>query len=188
MTLDEKLDYFYQSAINDATIQSSNILESYENSLKEMIAEKKEDLKKQAEQKLRTESGNLVREKNKNLSNEALNIKRTVSEKTREKVDGLFADVKNKLSAYMQTPEYQSFLITKINEAIAFAKDNELIIYINPTDTHLKTALEAATHVETTISNIDFFGGIRCVIPERHILIDNSFMSKLEEEKANFKL
>lgn len=188
MTLDEKLDNFYHCAIDDATAQSIKILESYEQTLKEMCEEKKRSLIKQAEQKIRIESENLVREKNRNLSSESLNIKRALSEKSREKVDILFADVEKKLSAYMQTSEYQEFLVKKINEAIAFAKDDQLTVYINQTDAHLKSDLEAATHVELMISNIDFFGGIRCVIPERHILIDNSFTSKLREEKMNFKL
>ncbi|WP_455716822.1 V-type ATP synthase subunit E [Anaerosporobacter sp.] len=188
MTLDEKLDNFYHSAIDDATAQSVKMLESYELSLKEMAEEKKKSLKKQAEQKIHTESDNLLREKNKKLSNESMSIKRAISEKTKEKIDILFTDVEKRLSAYMKTPEYQDFLVNKINEAVAFANDDEITIYINPTDAHLKSALESSTKVELTISNIDFIGGIRCVITEKHILIDNSFISKLEEEKSNFKL
>lgn len=188
MTLDEKLDNFYHSAIDDATAQSVKILESYELTLKEMAEEKKKSLKKQADQKIHTESDNLTREKNKKLSNEILNIKRTISEKTKEKVDILFDDVEKRLSSYMKTLEYQDFLVKKIKEAVSFANNDEVTIYINPTDAHLKPALEAATQVELTVSNIDFLGGIRCVIPEKHILIDNSFISKLKEEKSNFKL
>lgn len=188
MTIDEKLNNFYHCAIDDATAQSIKILESYEQTLKEMCEEKKKSLIKQAEQKIRIESDNLVREKNRKLSSESLNIKRTLSEKSKEKVEILFNDVEKRLNTYMQTPEYQTFLINKINEAIAFAKDNKLTIYINQTDAHLKEDLEAATHVELMISNINFFGGIRSVIPDRNILIDNSFMSKLREEKMNFKL
>lgn len=188
MTLDEKLDNFYHCAIDDATAQSIKILESYEQTLKVMCEEKKKSLVKQADQKIRIESENLVREKNRKLSSELLNIKRTLSEKSKEKVEILFNDVEQKLTTYMQSPEYQTLLINKINEAIAFAKDDKLTIYINKTDAHLKEDLEAATHVELMISNIDFFGGIRSVIPDRNILIDNSFMSKLREEKMNFKL
>lgn len=188
MTLDEKLDNFYHSAIDDATAQSIRILESYEQSLKEMCQEKKNELKNQAELKLRTETENLVREKNKNLSNEAINIKRSLSEKSKEKIDILFVDVEKKLAEYMKTPAYTELLVNKIKEAISFANGSALTIYINPSDEHLKKELETITGVELTISNTDFMGGIRCVIPDRHILIDNSFTSKLKEEKTNFKL
>lgn len=188
MNLDEKLDNFYNCAIDDATTQSIKMLESYEQSLKVMCEEKKKSLIKQAEEKIRSESENLIREKNRNLSSESLKIKRILNEKSKEKVKFLFLDVEKKLTNYMQTPEYQAFLVKKINEAIEFAKDDELTIYINSSDAHLKTALEDATRVNITISNIDFMGGIRCVVPDRHILIDNSFMSKLREEKMNFKL
>ena len=188
MTLDEKLDNFYHSAIDDATAQSVRILESYEQSLKTMCQEKKTALTNQAEIKLRTESENLVREKNKNLSNELINIKRSISEKSKEKIDILFVDVEKKLAEYMQTVAYTELLVSKINESITKTNGDALTIYINPTDEHLKRELEVATGVELTISSTDFLGGIRCVIPDRHILIDNSFTSKLKEEKTNFKL
>lgn len=188
MTLDEKLDNFYQSAIDDATAQSIKILDSFIESQKTMAEEKKEALTKQAELRLRTESENLIREKNKQISNESINIKREISQKTKEKIDSIFIDVEQKLIDYMKTPAYQNFIVNKIKEAITFANGDELIIYINPSDENLKSSIESLVNTEVTVSNTDFFGGIRCVIPDRHILIDNSFMSKLKEEKANFKL
>ncbi|WP_167957639.1 V-type ATP synthase subunit E [Anaerosporobacter faecicola] len=188
MTLDEKLDNFYQSAIDDATAQSVKILESYEQTLQKMCEEKKAALLKQAELKLRTESENLIREKNKNLSNESVTIKRNISTRKQELVDRLFLDVEKQLSSYMKTTEYKDFLIRKIKEAVAFSNGDDMLIYINPTDESMKQELEIATNTTLTVSNIDFVGGIRSVISSRHILIDFSFSTKLKEEKANFKL
>ena len=37
------------------------------------------------------------------------------------------------------------------------------------------------------ISDYSFLGGIRAVIPGRHILVDNSFQTRLEEARHNFK-
>lgn len=188
MTLDEKLNNFYQSAINDATEQSMKMIETYEQSLEKITNEKKETLKKEAEERLQAETDNLIREKNKNLSSEAIRLKRELSEKTAEKVDSLFIDINKKLQSYMKTPAYTDFLIQKITEAITFAGNDDLTIYINPTDSSLKDVIEEKVKKEITISTTDFMGGIRCVIPNRHILIDHSFLSKLKEEKANFKL
>lgn len=188
MTLDEKLNNFYQSAINDATEQSMKMIESYEESLEKITNEKKATLKKEAEERLQAETENLIREKNKKLSSESIRMKRELSEKTTEKIDQLFQDVKAKLVSYMKTPAYTDYLISKISEAIQFAGNDELTIYINPSDAALKDTLEAKVKKEITISTTDFMGGIRCVIPNRHILIDHSFLSKLKEEKANFKL
>lgn len=188
MTLDEKLNNFYQSAINDATEQSLKMIENYEQSLEKITNEKKETLKEEAEARLQAETDNLLREKNKNLSSESIRLKRELSEKTSEKIDLLFADIEKKLQAYMKTPAYTDFLIKKIEEAVLFAGNDDLTIYINPTDASLKDEIEAKVKKELTISTTDFMGGIRCVIPNRHILIDHSFLSKLKEEKANFKL
>ena len=37
------------------------------------------------------------------------------------------------------------------------------------------------------MSEYSFMGGIRAVIPARHILIDNSFQTKLSEAKRDFR-
>ena len=60
-----------------------------------------------------------------------------------------------------------------------------MIIYINPSDADKKEALEAAAGVSLTVSAIDFGGGIRAVIRARNILIDESFVTKLEQEEAS---
>ena len=45
--------------------------------------------------------------------------------------------------------------------------------------------LEAAAGVSLTVSAIDFGGGIRAVIRARNILIDESFVTQLEQEEAS---
>ena len=40
--------------------------------------------------------------------------------------------------------------------------------------------------VTLTISAMPFLGGVRAVIPEKNILIDNSFETLLNEERENF--
>ena len=61
-----------------------------------------------------------------------------------------------------------------------------MTIYINPTDSSKKDVLEKRTGAVLTISKEDFLGGIRAVIHDRHILIDNSFFFLLEKEYDKF--
>lgn len=61
-----------------------------------------------------------------------------------------------------------------------------MTIYINPSDAWKKAALEARTGAVLTVSKEDFIGGMRAVIHDRHILIDNSFSSSLQEEYDKF--
>ena len=49
-----------------------------------------------------------------------------------------------------------------------------------------KASLEQKLSVTLTISAMPFLGGVRAVIPEKNILIDNSFETLLNEERENF--
>jgi vacuolar-type H+-ATPase subunit E/Vma4 len=118
-----------------------------------------------------------------------MEIRRKVLEKTAEISDRIFSDVRIKLEEYMKTPAYEELLCVQIRKVIDFAsKGDQITIYINPTDADKKARLEEKTGVSLTVSNRDFIGGSRAVIPSRSILIDNSFFTKLEEAKSSFTL
>ncbi len=187
MNLEVKLDHFYQSVIDEATNESENILVDYKATLKKIYDEKKEALETKAQARLKVETDNLYREKNKQLSNEAVEIRKTLSVKTQELKDLLFNDVKLKVMEYMKAPEYDKLLEAQITSAYNFARGEAITIYINASDSSKLESLQQATGVELTVSNIDFIGGTRAVIHSRHVLIDNSFATKLAEEKNNFQ-
>jgi V/A-type H+-transporting ATPase subunit E len=188
MTVEEKLEHFYVSVIDSATAQGLQIVTDYEGTLKNLYEERKQAALKKADQTYRIEAESIHREKNRMLSNETIEIKRKLLEKTAEVTDRVFTDVVNKLTEFMNTPAYAEWLCGKINAANALAPDTLIIIYINPTDQKLKSSLEDKTGIKLTVSDRDFIGGIRAVIPSRSILIDYSFLTKLTEERNAFKL
>lgn len=188
MTLDEKLDLFYNSAIEDATKQSVEMIEEYKKSLESVYEEHKREANQKAELTLSTETQKLIQKKNKTLSIENLDFRRRLNEKMTELKKILFTDVQKKLEHFMNTPEYENLLVKQIVYALQFSKGNEIQIYINPTDADKKTSLEEKTGATLTVSKIDFIGGTRAVIHEKNILIDRSFLTKMEEEKDIFSL
>jgi vacuolar-type H+-ATPase subunit E/Vma4 len=188
MTLNDKLDHFYTSVIDSATTQCIAIVDDYKKTLKKMSDDRKNAALKKAENVYQVESDAILREKNRRLSNVSVEYKRKVNDRTAEITEQIFLEVEQKFKVFMTTPDYTDYLCRKIKEANDFAQGNVLIIYINPTDQNLKTALEEKTGTVLTISNRDFIGGIRAVIPSRSILIDDSFLTKLAEEKNSFKL
>ncbi|MDF2474224.1 MAG: hypothetical protein K0R21_2006 [Anaerocolumna sp.] len=188
MTLDEKLDQFYTAAIDSATNQNIEIISEFKKSLQKIYDEHKENAVLKAEKSFRLESENLVREKNKTLSGETITIKRKINEKSAELTNKLFEDVAVKLYDYMKAPEYTHLLTAQIIKAKEFAKGEDMIIYINPSDENLKETLEEKTGATLTISNRDFIGGTRAVMQEKNILIDNSFITKFKEAKNEFVL
>ena len=90
---------------------------------------------------------------------------------------------REKNKAIKETPEYESYLLKLIQSAVEFSNGNEITIYIDPSDASLKEALEKKSGKTITISTEEFFGGIRAIITEKNILIDESFATKISEEK-----
>ena len=188
MTLDEKLDHFYSSVIDSATKQNIEIVEEYKKTLQKNYEERKEIALRKADANYRIASDNIIRERNRKLSAESMDIRRKVLEKTAEISDRVFHDVKLKLEDFMKTSDYDELLATQIIKAKEFAMGDNITVYINPSDKDKISALEEKTGVSLTVSDRDFIGGSRAVIPSRSILIDNSFSTKLDEAKSSFTL
>lgn len=188
MNLDEKLDQFSSTVIDSAMKQNIEIIKNYKITLQKTFEERKEAAIRKADTAYRIASDHIIREKNRRLSAESVEIRRKVLEKTAAIEDKIFCDVIQMLSDYMKTDEYDKLLISQICYAVEFARGDEIMIYINPSDADKKTALEEKTRAVLTISDRDFIGGVRAVIPSHSILIDNSFMTRLEEARSSFIL
>lgn len=188
MTLDEKIDHFYISVIESATKQNIEIVEEYKKALRKNYEERKEAALRKAEANYRVATDNIIRERNRRLSAESMEIKRKVLEKTAEVSDRIFTDVRTKLEEFMKTAEYEALLCSQIKKALDFAQGDSITVYINPTDKEKKAKLEASCGVPLTISDRDFMGGIRAVISSRSILIDYSFLTRIDESKSSFTL
>ncbi len=188
MTINEKLDNFYTSVIDSATTQSMQIIEDYKETQQKIYEDRKDAALKRASNTYRIAIDHIHREKNRQLSHSSIEIKRKVIERTADITDHIFQEVEHRLIDYMKTDAYEDFLIAKIKEANEFARGDDIIIYINPSDEDRIPQLKKLSGVDVTLSNRDFFGGMRAVIPSRTILIDHSFITKLKEAKNNFKL
>lgn len=188
MNLDEKLENFYTTVIESATKQNIEIVENYKTSLQKVFDEKKEAALRKAEAAYKIASDQIIRERNRRLSAETVEIKRNFLEKTSEIKESIFHDVKQKLSEYMKSEAYDNLLVSRITNAIEFAGADDITIYINPSDVDKKASLEKKTGATLTISDRDFIGGIRAVIPVSNILIDDSFLTRFEEAKGSFTL
>ena len=88
---------------------------------------------------------------------------------------------------YLETQDYQKLLERQVKQAVEFAGNDQMIIYLDPVDEDKCNRLALHNgNAELRISEYSFTGGTRAVIPARHILIDNSFQTKLEEAREKF--
>lgn len=187
MTTEEKLQHFLDFCMEDVRTRSAKMLDDYTAAMEKTFEEHKQDAKRRAEQRLQLEKEKMEREVNKKLSVEQINIKRSLSHAQDELKDKIFVELKDKLEHFMDTPEYLQLLERQIKNAMEFAGDNELIIYMDPVDENKLRRLAFHNSADIRISEYSFMGGTRAVIPSKKILIDNSFQTKLTEAKDNFR-
>lgn len=186
MTNEEKLKHFLEMSIESATNQSTKLIDDYTKALEKIFEEHKTDMQRKADLQLRLGRESLEREMNKELSHEQIQIKREATARQAEIKDMLFNEVAGLLKEYKATSSYQQLLIRQIKEAVALAGDDEIIIYIDPSDTARLHNLEADTQTSLRVSETEFMGGICAVIKSRNLFIDNSFETQLKEAKEAF--
>ena len=124
---------------------------------------------------------------NKALSAEQLTIKRDWTRKQNELKEKIFSEVKGLLESFTKTPEYENYLTAKIKEALDFAGNDEITIYLSPEDSSLAEKLQHTTGTAIQLAKDSFLGGIRATIPQKNILIDHSFAGNFEAAYKEFK-
>ena len=187
MTTEEKIKHFQDICMKDARERSARMLDQYEQSLEKNCLEHEQEAKQKAKEQLQAQKEKLEREKNRRISIGQLDLRRELSRRQEELKDKLFVEVKDRLANFMETREYLDFLEEQIRRAREFAGEDELIIYMDPSDEDKARRLAMHHNVSIKISEYSFDGGIRAVIPGRHVLIDNSFGTKLDEARHTFK-
>lgn len=187
MTIDEKLSHFYDVTIEDAQAKAAGILEEHRKALAQMTEKHKADSQENAQVQIKAETANARREINKALSAEQLTIKRDWTKKQNELKEKLFAEVKTQLENFRNTPDYPAYLENKIKEALDFAEQDKINIYLSPEDSALLPDLVERTKAFITVSAEDFLGGIRATIPHKNILIDHSFAGNFQAVYKEFK-
>ena len=167
MTTEEKLQHFLDTCMEDARVRSGQMLDEYMTALEKTFEEHKADTRRREKLQLLQETEKIEREINKQLAVGQIEIRRTLGMKQEELKDKLFVELRDMLANYLETQDYQKYL-----DPVDEDKLNRLALHNG--------------NAELRISEYSFTGGTRAVIPARHILIDNSFQTKLEEAREKF--
>ena len=187
MTTEEKLKHFQDICMTDARERSAKALDEYMSALEKTYEEHTADAERRADMEVEAETEKLKREINKKLSIGQLDLRREASRRQEGLKDKLFVELKDRLANFMETREYQALLEHQVKAAKEFAGEEHIIIYMDPSDQDKAQRIAMHHNAEIKISEYSFNGGIRAVIPDKHILIDNSFQTKLEEARHALK-
>lgn len=186
MTLEEKLEHLQALSIEEARAEGNAIIDNYRKALEKVLEDHKAEALKQSEIRVKTESVNAKQQVNQAMAKAQLDLKRKQSRIQQELKEKIFDEVENMVKEFMKTDEYEDYLIKCIRKDVKFAGDDNIVIYINPSDENRRSDLQDATRALLRISNEDFIGGVRAIIKSRNILIDNSFKTLLANEFNKF--
>ena len=186
MTTEEKLKHFLDVTTESTNAKNAKVLEDYTNALEKAFEEHKEESTRKAALQLKLSEDSFKKKQNTEIARAQLGIREKVSELSEELKAKLFTEVRDKLERYMDTREYQDYLVAEIRKAKQFAGDEEVLIYIDPADSGKLNSLASMTNTTVEVSKYGFGGGIRALIRARNILIDQSFETKLKEAEEAF--
>lgn len=186
MTLEEKIQQLQASSMEQARAEGNAIIDSHHEALEKVFEEHKVEIIRQSETRIKAEHINARQQFNHTMAQSQTEIKRKYGQIHEELKIQLFQEVRDLISDFMKTDRYDNYLVKCIQHAMQFASGEQITIYINPSDQEKISVLEKSTGATLTISTEDFIGGVRAVIRERNILIDNSFKTALQNEFDKF--
>ena len=188
MTLEEKLAQMQSASMEQARAEGNAIIDSHREALEKVFEDHKAEALRQAETRIKAETTNARLSLNQAAAKSQLEIKRRQGKVQQELKDKIFEEAASLVNNRYTYRAYNDFLIRCIRQAVHFAGEDPVVIYINPSDEKKRSDLEDATRVRLTISAEDFIGGVRAVIRSRNILIDNSFKTQLRNQYDKFML
>lgn len=186
MNIEDKLKHFTTITVENVQKRCDKSLEEYKAELDSVFEKHKAEAIRMSTLEEKTLRDAVERKASKEYTMEQLHIRRKINHKQSELTDKVFADVEKQLMEYRASEEYKDYLARQIERAVKFAQGEELTIYIDMGDEHIKEEMEKRCNVTLNMSDYAFKGGIRAELPKRNILIDNTFATKLEEEKEKF--
>ncbi len=187
MTTEEKLKHFEDVCTGEAREKLDHMISEYTASLEKLLEEHKQNAARQADLEIRAQEEKLRRDINRRLSVEQIALRRGYSRKQEELRGKIFSELRDRLARFMESPEYTEMLEKQIRKAKQLAGNDEIHIYIDPSDKSRQNMLALHTGCEIRVSGYSFGGGTRAVIEARNILIDSSFDSLLREAEENFQ-
>lgn len=186
MTTEEKLQRFHDAAVREAQEDAGRLLEEHKKELENLLREHKKEKDQEIALTLKTETDQASREMNKALSTQLLDIKREGNKRHDQYKDKLFGEVMALLEEFKATDAYEDYLKQKIQEALDFAREDAVSIYLSKEDSERLARISEEMGVELQIAERSFLGGVQAEIPEKNILIDSSFLEAYNNEKENF--
>jgi V/A-type H+-transporting ATPase subunit E len=192
MSLEEKLEYFKEIILKDATSERDKKLASIKTQIEERLCAEKAKCEQQADDYLKREMASAKSLKNGMLSRAIMESRQLLMRAREEIMEEVYKDVKEKLLAFIHSEEYLPYLLDMVRYSCKTAGEGELTVYINKSDMELlspvfeglKNDLPLGTTFEA--ASDDILGGCLVINRTKDIMVNNTLAQKLEASKDHF--
>ncbi len=180
---------FTQIVFDDASRERTQILEDIETRRSQCLREAEDAARAKMRQTILEESGRIVAESGRKVSRHMLESKRRVATRREAMADEVFAGVREKLSAFHDTPEYRGKLKQLYCKAFeALGNPYDAVIYLRKEDLSMDSELARllpGRHVEFLEGNIAL-GGLIMDCHSKMLRVDLSYDTALGELDGHF--
>ncbi len=187
MKIEAKINEFTKVAESEAEKKRALILEELEKEMNASIEIKTKELEDLSSKTIKEEKIKIDQEFNKEVIQKVSTYKKDLMSLRNRYEAELFSDVKSDLDKFIASNEYVNFLVKEIRGSLDGS--NNFKLYLTKRDISHKEDIAKEfkdVNLEILPSDEDFIGGFKIVIVDKNILMDNSFKTRLQEEKEKF--
>lgn len=166
--------------LNDAHKQREKITEEIEEKINSELEQKKKEFMREADRQIQSGLETAKRENKTEVLETEMKAKKELMSFREDIVNGVFEEVKKKISEFKNTEEYKKWLLHKAHQAIDSCGEGKKTVYVSAEDMDKLEGIEA----EKAERNI--LGGIIAENTEKGIVADYSLDELLSEARDNF--
>ena len=180
--LEKKLHAFAEAIQREAAHKKSRIRHEITKSSDQILAEAMAKARVMAQERIDFAQYELEKKKQGEISAVRSETRAKLAELKEGLRDALFSSAIEKIQAFTQTPEYESYLI----EGIQRLSEGFFYVELLPADMKFAEAILNATGLTVVESREDFLGGFRLVNKDETKRLDASFREKLESARNTY--
>ncbi len=189
-SLTEKLNTFTSLVLKDAEHKRDELIEKVEHEYTDRMGEKENELLNEAYKGIQSGIHEAHKDANARVLHAELEAKKRLILRREEIIDEVMEGARSKLSDFINSGEYEKWLLDKIEIALTELGKGSKIVYVSPNDMKYREKIEALDNmfrITVAVSEEkEFLGGAKVYNPDRRIAVDYSFGEMLGEQKRAF--
>lgn len=186
MNVKEKIEAFSKITEKKAEFQKMKLVKEIEEKLQKGYSEKVEEEVQAWNKKIENEKYKLQQYINREKISDEKTAKEKLAEKRKEITEDIMNAVYEMIREYKKTEDYISYLSRGMADVLK--NSQKVTFYLSKEDLALSGSLtdKLGRSLVFKEADEDFIGGFKAFLEDKNILIDNTFKTKLSEEKSKF--